>query len=78
MPEYQGLEGELGQLEFLRLLFGVFPTFRESPLQPGFDRWVRGCTLCVLWVCVWGAGWQQSCCWCCWCNLAHYLFHWDV
>lgn len=39
MPEYQGLSGGLDQLQFERLLFGVFPTFRESPLQPGFDRW---------------------------------------
>jgi hypothetical protein len=40
MPEYQGISGGLDQLEFQRLLFGVFPTFRESPLQPGFDRCV--------------------------------------
>jgi hypothetical protein len=54
MPAYQGLEGPgdgsgggLERLTFLRLLFGVFPTFRGSPLQPGFDR--CGCG-------GWGAG----------------------
>jgi hypothetical protein len=26
------------QLTFERLLFGVFPTYRDSPLKPGFDR----------------------------------------
>jgi hypothetical protein len=52
MPEYQGLEGGLGQLEFLRLLFGVFPTFRESPLQPGFDRWGQLRDVHVVCVCV--------------------------
>lgn len=69
MPEYQGLEGGLERLEFLRLLFGVFPTFRESPLQPGFDRWVR--LHGVHAVCVGGVGgWQQ---YCCMCGLAHDL-----
>jgi hypothetical protein len=42
MPPYQGLTGGLDQLAFQRLLFGVFPTFRDSPLAPGFDRWVCG------------------------------------
>eukprot|EP00240_Pyramimonas_obovata_P000965 CAMPEP_0118945190 /NCGR_PEP_ID=MMETSP1169-20130426/41778_1 /TAXON_ID=36882 /ORGANISM="Pyramimonas obovata, Strain CCMP722" /LENGTH=546 /DNA_ID=CAMNT_0006890847 /DNA_START=369 /DNA_END=2009 /DNA_ORIENTATION=+ len=36
MPRYQGVE--LEQLEPLRVLFGFFPTYRNSPLQPGFDR----------------------------------------
>eukprot|EP00879_Flechtneria_rotunda_P025809 GHRR01027456.1.p1 GENE.GHRR01027456.1~~GHRR01027456.1.p1 ORF type:complete len:257 (+),score=91.59 GHRR01027456.1:84-854(+) len=38
MPEYQQLSGGLDQLEFLRLLFGFFPTYKDSPLKPGFDR----------------------------------------
>lgn len=37
MPAYQGLDGLEG-LSFRRLLFGFFPTFRDSPLKPGFDR----------------------------------------
>eukprot|EP00873_Tetraselmis_striata_P045663 jgi/Tetstr1/465927/TSEL_010541.t1 len=36
MPEYQGVE--LDDLEVQRLVFGFFPTFRNSPLQPGWDR----------------------------------------
>ncbi|GAQ77784.1 Hypothetical protein KFL_000030600 [Klebsormidium nitens] len=36
MPKYQGVK--LENLEFLRVLFGCFPTYRSSPLQPGFDR----------------------------------------
>jgi len=28
----------LSTLSFERLLFGVFPTYRDSPLKPGFDR----------------------------------------
>lgn len=36
MPRYQGVA--LEQLEFRRLLFGMFPTYRQSPLPPGFDR----------------------------------------
>ena len=36
MPRYQNVE--LEQLEPLRVLFGFFPTYRNSPLQPGFDR----------------------------------------
>jgi hypothetical protein len=38
MPEYQQLPGGLQQLEFQRLLFGFFPTYKDSPLAPGFDR----------------------------------------
>ncbi|GAX73571.1 hypothetical protein CEUSTIGMA_g1022.t1 [Chlamydomonas eustigma] len=36
MPRYQGVE--LSDLEFKRVLFGYFPTYRDSPIQPGFDR----------------------------------------
>jgi len=37
MPKYQGI-ATLDDLEVLRVLFGVFPTYRDSPLQPSFDR----------------------------------------
>lgn len=37
LPEYQGLSGVDG-LEFKRLLFAFFPTYKSSPLPPGFDR----------------------------------------
>jgi hypothetical protein len=36
MPEYQGID--LEKLEILRILFGLFPTYRNSPLQVPFDR----------------------------------------
>lgn len=36
LPGYQGVA--LDTLTFERVLFGFFPTFRESPLPPGFDR----------------------------------------
>ena len=36
MPRYQGVN--LEELEVQRVLFGFFPTFRDSPLSPGFDR----------------------------------------
>eukprot|EP00892_Ulva_mutabilis_P010734 jgi/Ulvmu1/8032/UM004_0269.1 len=36
MPEYQAVP--LEQLQVERILFGFFPTFRASPLPPGFDR----------------------------------------
>lgn len=36
MPEYQGVT--LDRLQPQRILFGFFPTYRDSPLQPGFDR----------------------------------------
>lgn len=36
MPDYQGVK--LEDLEVLRVLFGVFPTYRDSPLAPTFDR----------------------------------------
>jgi hypothetical protein len=33
----------LDELEPLRVLFGFFPTFRDSPLSPGFDRVLQVC-----------------------------------
>jgi hypothetical protein len=36
MPAYQGVD--MKDLEVLRVLFGFFPTYRDSPLQPAFDR----------------------------------------
>lgn len=36
MPEYQGVP--LDSLQVERILFGFFPTYRNSPLAPGFDR----------------------------------------
>jgi flavin-dependent dehydrogenase len=36
MPAYQGVN--LDDLEVLRVLFGVFPTYRDSPLPPEFNR----------------------------------------
>lgn len=36
MPPYQGVK--LEQLQFLRVLFGFFPTYRDSPLETPFDR----------------------------------------
>lgn len=36
MPEYQGVK--LEDLEVLRILFGFFPTYRASPLKPGWNR----------------------------------------
>ncbi|GLJ30830.1 hypothetical protein SUGI_0612280 [Cryptomeria japonica] len=36
MPEYQG--ARLDDLEILRVVFGIFPTYRESPLPAAFDR----------------------------------------
>ena len=36
MPEYQGVD--LEDLEVQRVLFGAFPTYRDSPLAPVFDR----------------------------------------
>jgi hypothetical protein len=61
MPEYQQLPGGLQQLEFQRLLFGFFPTYKDSPLAPGFDRCSAGIAemkrsmssvqaLCAVWV----------------------------
>lgn len=36
MPQYQGVK--LDDLQALRILFGCFPTYRDSPLRPAFDR----------------------------------------
>jgi len=36
LPEYQNVK--LEDLEFLRCLFGFFPTYRDSPLVPPFPR----------------------------------------
>ena len=36
MPQYQSVD--LDSIDFKRVLFGYFPTYRESPLAPGFDR----------------------------------------
>ena len=39
MPSYQGVQ--LDELEFRRALFGFFPTYKDSPLRPRFDRIVH-------------------------------------
>ncbi|TKY57025.1 hypothetical protein E2542_SST21471 [Spatholobus suberectus] len=36
MPEYQGLS--LDNIEILRVIYGIFPTYRESPLPAAFSR----------------------------------------
>jgi lycopene cyclase CruP len=36
LPQYQGVAIE--QLRFLRALFGFFPCYRQSPLQPAWNR----------------------------------------
>jgi hypothetical protein len=36
MPPYQGVK--LEDIQVLRILFGFFPTYRQSPLRPSFDR----------------------------------------
>jgi lycopene cyclase CruP len=36
MPEYQGVP--LDSLKPHRILYGFFPTYRDSPLKPQFDR----------------------------------------
>ncbi|GMP66750.1 hypothetical protein CsSME_00026974 [Camellia sinensis var. sinensis] len=36
MPNYQGVS--LDDLEILRVIFGIFPTYRDSPLPAAFDR----------------------------------------
>lgn len=36
MPEYQGVS--LDNLEILRVIYGIFPTYRDSPLPAEFDR----------------------------------------
>jgi flavin-dependent dehydrogenase len=45
MPEYQGIRDQITagsvDIDFKRILFGYFPTYRDSPLQPSFDRVVQ-------------------------------------
>ncbi|CAL0307518.1 unnamed protein product [Lupinus luteus] len=36
MPEYQGVS--LENLEILRVIYGIFPTYRDSPLPAAFNR----------------------------------------
>lgn len=36
MPEYQGVS--LDDLKIMRVIFGIFPTYRDSPLPAGFDH----------------------------------------
>ncbi|KAH9301562.1 hypothetical protein KI387_013145, partial [Taxus chinensis] len=36
MPDYQGVR--LDDLEILRVVFGIFPTYHDSPLPAAFDR----------------------------------------
>ncbi|KAJ0261984.1 Lycopene beta/epsilon cyclase protein [Hirschfeldia incana] len=36
MPTYQGVS--LDELEILRVVYGIFPTYKNSPLQAAFDR----------------------------------------
>ncbi|KAL3615277.1 hypothetical protein CASFOL_040938 [Castilleja foliolosa] len=36
MPQYQGVS--LEDLEVLRVIYGIFPTYRDSPLAAAFDR----------------------------------------
>ncbi|XP_020243879.1 uncharacterized protein LOC109822126 isoform X2 [Asparagus officinalis] len=39
MPDYQGVA--LDKLEILRVNFGIFPTYRDSPLPAAFDRIIQ-------------------------------------
>ncbi|GLC38248.1 hypothetical protein PLESTB_000941300 [Pleodorina starrii] len=39
MPQYQGVR--LEDITFKRLLFGFFPTFKDTPLRPAFDRVIQ-------------------------------------
>lgn len=43
LPQYQGVP--LASLRFRRVLFGAFPTYASSPLQPHFDRILQVATL---------------------------------
>ncbi|KAJ4730087.1 Lycopene beta/epsilon cyclase [Melia azedarach] len=36
MPEYQGIS--LDNLEIMRVIYGIFPTYRDSPLPTAFNR----------------------------------------
>lgn len=39
LPDYQGVP--LDKLEILRVSFGIFPTYRDSPLPAAFDRIIQ-------------------------------------
>ncbi|KAG2500246.1 hypothetical protein HYH03_001824 [Edaphochlamys debaryana] len=39
MPQYQGVAFD--DIDFKRVLFGFFPTFKNTPLQPAFDRVIQ-------------------------------------
>lgn len=39
MPEYQNVQ--LNNLQIMRVLFGLFPTYRSSPLSASFDRVIQ-------------------------------------
>ncbi|GIL77743.1 hypothetical protein Vretimale_6651 [Volvox reticuliferus] len=39
MPQYQGVQ--LEDVTFKRVLFGFFPTFKDTPLRPSFDRVIQ-------------------------------------
>ncbi|KAL8144680.1 hypothetical protein AgCh_003032 [Apium graveolens] len=39
MPDYQGVS--LDDLEILRVIYGIFPTYRDSPLPSAFDRIIQ-------------------------------------
>ncbi|XP_044465960.1 uncharacterized protein LOC123196131 isoform X2 [Mangifera indica] len=39
MPEYQGVS--LDNLEILRVVYGIFPTYRDSPLPAAFNRVIQ-------------------------------------
>ena len=36
LPRYQGVD--VDKLQYKRILYGCFPTYRDSPLKAGFDR----------------------------------------
>ncbi|KAF3543893.1 hypothetical protein DY000_02001717 [Brassica cretica] len=46
MPKYQGVS--LDELEILRVVYGIFPTYRNSPLQAAFDRVLQVGFVCSL------------------------------
>eukprot|EP01041_Mallomonas_annulata_P001053 gene1053-2061_t len=39
LPRYQGVD--VDELEFLRILYGMFPTYKTSPLSSGFSRIIQ-------------------------------------
>ncbi|EFJ53125.1 hypothetical protein VOLCADRAFT_54927, partial [Volvox carteri f. nagariensis] len=39
MPQYQGVR--LEDITFKRVLFGMFPTFKDTPLRPAYDRVIQ-------------------------------------